>query len=175
MAGTVMDGQGNIGLAYSFSGTTHYPGQRITGRLDGDPLGVGHQGGELGGEQTTVAVLDYLGVKIIPDGAPLPTGSTDGNVGVVHNVPTVAVGRTRGGNQHSLSDAEDFSEDDFNNALDVLQKYVDNGHFFARVEWRYCEFLNLVRPWNYVQTSIFVIVAPDGKEKRHGRRLRPVQ
>lgn len=58
--------------------------------------------------QTTVAVLNYLGVKVIPDGAPVPTGSTDGNVGVVHNVPTVAVGRTRGGNQHSLSEWSDI-------------------------------------------------------------------
>jgi hypothetical protein len=40
MAGTVMDGQGNIGIAYSFGGTPNFPGQRITGRLADDPLGV---------------------------------------------------------------------------------------------------------------------------------------
>ncbi len=54
--------------------------------------------------QTAIAVLNYLGVKLIPDGQPVPTGSTDANVGVVHGVPSVAIGRTKGGNQHSLSE-----------------------------------------------------------------------
>jgi len=57
--------------------------------------------------QTAVAVLNYLGVKLIPDGVPVPSGSTDANVGVVHGVPSVAIGRTKGGNQHSLSEWAD--------------------------------------------------------------------
>ena len=59
--------------------------------------------------QTAVAVLNYLGVKLVPDGEPVPTGSTDANVGVVHGVPSVAIGRTRGGNQHSLSEWADIA------------------------------------------------------------------
>ena len=35
-----MDRYGNIGIGYSFGGTPSYPGQRFTGRRDGDPLGV---------------------------------------------------------------------------------------------------------------------------------------
>jgi acetylornithine deacetylase/succinyl-diaminopimelate desuccinylase-like protein len=58
--------------------------------------------------QTAVDVLTYLGVKLVPNGMPVATGSTDANVGVVHNVPSVAIGRTRGGNQHSLSEWADI-------------------------------------------------------------------
>jgi acetylornithine deacetylase/succinyl-diaminopimelate desuccinylase-like protein len=57
--------------------------------------------------QTAVDVLKYLGVALIPNGAPVPTGSTDATVGVVHGVPSVAIGRSRGGNQHSLSEWAD--------------------------------------------------------------------
>ncbi len=39
MASPAMDSRGNIGIGYSFGGVPHYPGQRFTGRLDGDPLG----------------------------------------------------------------------------------------------------------------------------------------
>jgi acetylornithine deacetylase/succinyl-diaminopimelate desuccinylase-like protein len=53
--------------------------------------------------QTAIAVLKFLNVKILPGGEPVPTGSTDANVGVVHGVPSVAIGRSLGGNQHSLS------------------------------------------------------------------------
>jgi len=34
-----MDAQGNIAMAYSFTGTNHYPGIRYTGRFKDDPLG----------------------------------------------------------------------------------------------------------------------------------------
>src|SRR5262249_24462774 len=50
--------------------------------------------------QTVISVLNYLHVR----GVPLPTGSTDANVAVVRGVPAVAVGRAKGGNQHSLSE-----------------------------------------------------------------------
>ncbi|HEY6359102.1 MAG TPA: M20/M25/M40 family metallo-hydrolase [Vicinamibacterales bacterium] len=59
--------------------------------------------------QTAVAVLGYLGEKLLPDGHPAPTGSTDANVGVVHGVPSVAVGRSHGGNQHSLTEWADIN------------------------------------------------------------------
>ncbi|MEI6667973.1 MAG: M20/M25/M40 family metallo-hydrolase [Acidobacteriota bacterium] len=58
--------------------------------------------------QTAVSVLKYLNVPIVPGGEPTPTGSTDANVGVVHGVPSVAIGRTRGGNQHSLTEWSDI-------------------------------------------------------------------
>lgn len=53
--------------------------------------------------QTALEVLKYLDVRATP----MPTGSTDANVGVVKNVPSVAIGRSRGGNQHSLSEWAD--------------------------------------------------------------------
>ncbi len=34
-----MDGLGNIAIGYSFGSADHFPGQRFSGRLDGDPLG----------------------------------------------------------------------------------------------------------------------------------------
>jgi acetylornithine deacetylase/succinyl-diaminopimelate desuccinylase-like protein len=57
---------------------------------------------------TAVDVLNYLGVPILPNGAPAPTGSTDANVGVTRGVPSIAIGRARGGNQHSLSEWADI-------------------------------------------------------------------
>jgi len=59
--------------------------------------------------QTAVDVLHYLGVKLTPNDQPVPTGSTDANVGVVHGVPSVAIGRARGGNQHSLLEWADIA------------------------------------------------------------------
>jgi acetylornithine deacetylase/succinyl-diaminopimelate desuccinylase-like protein len=58
--------------------------------------------------QTALGVLQFLGVKLLPR-APEATGSTDANVGVVHGVPSVAVGRSAGGNQHSLSEWADIA------------------------------------------------------------------
>src|SRR5262245_61947620 len=40
MASPAIDGQGNIGIGYSFGDATHFPGQRFASRLTGDPLGV---------------------------------------------------------------------------------------------------------------------------------------
>jgi hypothetical protein len=39
MASPAIDGQGNIGIGYSFGGTPHFAGQRFAGRLASDPLG----------------------------------------------------------------------------------------------------------------------------------------
>ncbi len=57
--------------------------------------------------RTAVDVLGYLGVALVPDGKPVPTGSTDANVGVTRGIPSIAIGRARGGNQHSLSEWAD--------------------------------------------------------------------
>jgi hypothetical protein len=40
MAGAATDKYGNIGIGYSYSGPNQYPGQRWTGRLAGDSLGL---------------------------------------------------------------------------------------------------------------------------------------
>ena len=40
MASPAMDGDGNIGIGYSFSGPGHYPGQRFAGRLADDAPGI---------------------------------------------------------------------------------------------------------------------------------------
>ena len=40
LAGAAMDKYGNIGIGYSYGGASDYPGQRFTGRLAGDSLGV---------------------------------------------------------------------------------------------------------------------------------------
>ncbi|MEM6723279.1 MAG: T9SS type A sorting domain-containing protein [Bacteroidota bacterium] len=40
MGAIAMDGQGNIALAYSVTGDGEYPGLRITGRFENDPLGI---------------------------------------------------------------------------------------------------------------------------------------
>lgn len=40
MASPAMDRYGNIGIGYSFGGKEHFPGQRFSGRMAGDPLGL---------------------------------------------------------------------------------------------------------------------------------------
>lgn len=57
--------------------------------------------------QTPMDVLKFLGVT----GTPNPTGSTDANVGVVKGIPSVAIGRSKGGNQHSLSEWADIASE----------------------------------------------------------------
>jgi len=58
--------------------------------------------------QTAVDIQAQLGVTGMP-GAPeaIATGSTDGNVGVVRGVPSIAIGRSYGGNQHTLTEWAD--------------------------------------------------------------------
>ena len=53
--------------------------------------------------RTPVEVLKFLDMTALT----APTGSTDANVGIVHGIPSVAIGRARGGNQHSLSEWAD--------------------------------------------------------------------
>ena len=58
--------------------------------------------------QTAVDIQTQLGIVPLP-GAPeaIATGSTDGNVGVVRGVPSIAIGRSYGGNQHTLTEWAD--------------------------------------------------------------------
>ncbi len=58
--------------------------------------------------QTAVDIQSQLGITGMP-GAPeaIATGSTDGNVGVVRGVPSIAIGRSYGGNQHTLTEWAD--------------------------------------------------------------------
>lgn len=53
--------------------------------------------------ETAIAAHELLGIRLGPVPA-IASGSTDGNVGVVRGVPTIAIGRGRGGEQHTLSE-----------------------------------------------------------------------
>jgi acetylornithine deacetylase/succinyl-diaminopimelate desuccinylase-like protein len=50
--------------------------------------------------QTAVDIHQYLGINSPAQ----PTGSTDSNVAVTRGIPSIAVGRSRGGDQHTLSE-----------------------------------------------------------------------
>jgi tripeptide aminopeptidase len=56
--------------------------------------------------QTAVDIQRALGIVVGAPGAPeaVATGSTDANVGVVRKIPSIAIGRSYGGNQHTLSE-----------------------------------------------------------------------
>jgi acetylornithine deacetylase/succinyl-diaminopimelate desuccinylase-like protein len=49
--------------------------------------------------QAAVEALNYVGLRAV-----LETGSTDGNISLAGNCPTVTVGITRGGNAHRLDE-----------------------------------------------------------------------
>jgi acetylornithine deacetylase/succinyl-diaminopimelate desuccinylase-like protein len=53
--------------------------------------------------QTAVDIHEYLGIP-----APaVASGSTDSNAAVVRGIPSISVGRSRGGDQHTLSEWAD--------------------------------------------------------------------
>jgi acetylornithine deacetylase/succinyl-diaminopimelate desuccinylase-like protein len=58
--------------------------------------------------QTAVDVLRYLGVELPMGREAVASGSTDANVGVVQGIPSIAVGRARGGDQHTLQEWSDI-------------------------------------------------------------------
>ncbi len=58
--------------------------------------------------QTAVDVLTYLGVDLPKGREALPTGSTDSNAAVVRGIPSISVGRSYGGNQHTLTEWADI-------------------------------------------------------------------
>jgi len=56
--------------------------------------------------QTAIDIQRQLGVRFGMPGAAeaLATGSTDANIGVVMGVPSISIGRSYGGNQHTLTE-----------------------------------------------------------------------
>jgi acetylornithine deacetylase/succinyl-diaminopimelate desuccinylase-like protein len=59
--------------------------------------------------QTAVDIHKYLGINITENGKDTEaSGSTDANMGVVRGIPSIAVGRSIGGNQHTLSEWADW-------------------------------------------------------------------
>ena len=58
--------------------------------------------------QTAVDILQYLGHDFGDRPTARATGSTDANAGVVRRVPSVSVGRSYGGNQHTLTEWSDI-------------------------------------------------------------------
>lgn len=59
--------------------------------------------------QTAVDVLRYLGLELPPGREAIPSGSTDANEGVIRGIPSISVGRSRGGDQHTLSEWSDIA------------------------------------------------------------------
>lgn len=53
--------------------------------------------------ETTIAAHEFAGIKLGPVPA-VATGSTDGNIGVVRGIPTVAIGRGHGAGNHTLAE-----------------------------------------------------------------------
>lgn len=58
--------------------------------------------------QTAVDALRYLGYDFGSRPPAIATGSTDANAGVVRGIPAISVGRSYGGNQHTLSEWADI-------------------------------------------------------------------
>jgi acetylornithine deacetylase/succinyl-diaminopimelate desuccinylase-like protein len=54
--------------------------------------------------QTAVDVLEHLGWDFRGRPAARASGSTDANVGVTRGIPSISVGRSRGGDQHTLQE-----------------------------------------------------------------------
>ncbi len=57
--------------------------------------------------QTAIDVLRHLGTNLPAGREAIPTGSTDANAGVVRGIPSIAIGRSRGGDQHTLQEWSD--------------------------------------------------------------------
>jgi acetylornithine deacetylase/succinyl-diaminopimelate desuccinylase-like protein len=58
--------------------------------------------------QTAIDVLKHLGFQFEAGSEAVPSGSTDANVGVVHGIPAISVGRARGAGQHTLTEWSDI-------------------------------------------------------------------
>lgn len=57
--------------------------------------------------QTSIDVLRHLSFELPLGREAVATGSTDANAGVVQGIPSVAIGRARGGDQHTLQEWSD--------------------------------------------------------------------
>ncbi|MDH5804756.1 MAG: M20/M25/M40 family metallo-hydrolase [Gemmatimonadota bacterium] len=58
--------------------------------------------------QTSVDILTHLGFDFGNRPTTRPTGSTDANAAVIRGIPAVAVGRSLGGDQHTISEWSDI-------------------------------------------------------------------
>jgi len=58
--------------------------------------------------QTSIDVLRHLGFELPKGREAVATGSTDANAGVVQGIPSIAIGRARGGDQHTLQEWSDI-------------------------------------------------------------------
>jgi tripeptide aminopeptidase len=54
--------------------------------------------------QTALDAHTFVGI----DSRAVPSGSTDSNAGVVRGIPSISIGRTTGGDQHTLSEWADI-------------------------------------------------------------------
>lgn len=60
--------------------------------------------------QTAIDIHHALGITMSMPGAEeaIPTGSTDANMGVVRKIPSISIGRAKGGGQHTLTEWADW-------------------------------------------------------------------
>lgn len=54
--------------------------------------------------QTAIDIHRFVGVDLPPGREAIATGSTDANAGVVRGIPSISVGRSFGGDQHTLTE-----------------------------------------------------------------------
>ncbi len=55
--------------------------------------------------QTALDIHEFVGIH----SSALPTGSTDANMGVVRGIPSISIGRSQGGDQHTLKEWSDIN------------------------------------------------------------------
>jgi acetylornithine deacetylase/succinyl-diaminopimelate desuccinylase-like protein len=60
--------------------------------------------------QTAIDIHHALDITMAMPGASeaIPTGSTDANIGVVRKIPSISIGRSRGGGQHTVTEWADW-------------------------------------------------------------------
>lgn len=58
--------------------------------------------------ETAIDVHQFVGINLPRGREAVATGSTDANVGVVRGIPSISIGRSLGGNQHTLSEWADW-------------------------------------------------------------------
>jgi len=57
---------------------------------------------------TAIDTYRFVGIELPAGREAVATGSTDANVGVVRGIPSISIGRSYGGNQHTLSEWADW-------------------------------------------------------------------
>jgi di/tripeptidase len=58
--------------------------------------------------ETAIDIYRYVGLELPKGSEAVATGSTDANIGVVMGIPSISVGRSYGGNQHTLTEWADW-------------------------------------------------------------------